>query len=150
MKDARYTAVQALLRQNTANAYSNLVIDSLINQNELDARDSSFASALFYGTLERMLTIDHILSAYSSKPLEKLSPVVLEVLRTGICQLVFMNGIDDYAAVNESVNLVKQMGKAKASGFVNGVLRSFLRDEKKTPAVPAHRKVPASIRSATT
>lgn len=139
MKDARYTAVQALLRQNTANAYSNLVIDSLINQNELDARDSSFASALFYGTLERMLTIDHILSAYSSKPLEKLSPVVLEVLRTGICQLVFMNGIDDYAAVNESVNLVKQMGKAKASGFVNGVLRSFLRDEKKTPAVSGDR-----------
>lgn len=139
MKDARYTAVQALLRQSTANAYSNLVIDSLITQNDLSARDSSFASALFYGTLERLITIDHILSNYSSKPLEKLSPVVREVLRTGICQLIFMDGVDDYAAVSESVNLVKKMGKAKASGFVNGVLRSFLRDDKQIPAVKGSR-----------
>lgn len=139
MKDARYTAVQALLRQSTANAYSNLVLDSLISQNGLDQRDGAFASALFYGTLERMLTIDHILSAYSAKPLSELSASVREVLRTGICQLVFMDGVDDYAAVSESVNLVKAMGKTKASGFVNGVLRSFLRDSKKIPPVSGGR-----------
>ena len=139
MKDARYTAVQALLRQSTANSYSNLVIDSLITQNKLDQRDSSFASALFFGTLERLITIDHILSAYSAKPLKKLSPAVREILRTGICQLKFMDGIDDYAAVSESVNLVKKMGNAKASGFVNGVLRSFLRDGKTIPPVTGGR-----------
>ncbi|MEM1484959.1 16S rRNA (cytosine(967)-C(5))-methyltransferase RsmB [Oscillospiraceae bacterium PP1C4] len=139
MKDARYTAVQALLRLTTANAYSNLVVDSLIKQNQLDARDSAFASALFYGTLERMLTIDHILKKYSSKPLDKLSPPVLQTLRCGVYQLVYMDGVDDYAAVSESVNLVKALGKEKASGFVNGILRSFLRDNKAIPPVKGSR-----------
>lgn len=135
MKDARYTAAQALLRQSTANAYSNLVIDSLIAQNKLEVRDAAFASALFYGTLERMLTIDHILTQYCSKPLETLSPPVLAALRMGVCQLLYMDGVDDYAAVSESVNLTKTLGKAKASGFVNGVLRSFLRGGKAVPPV---------------
>lgn len=104
-----------------------------MGQNGLDARDSAFASALFYGTLERLLTIDHILKKYSSKPLEELSQTVLQVLRMGVYQLLYMDGVDDYAAVNESVNLAKAMGHEKAAGFVNGVLRSFLRDEKKIP-----------------
>lgn len=135
MKSARETAVQALLRQSTENAYSNLVIDALTAKNRLDTRDAAFAAALFYGTLERRLTIDHILEQYSARPLKALSPQVRETLRAGICQLVWMDGVDDYAAVNESVNLVKAMGQAKASGFVNGVLRSFLRDGKRIPPV---------------
>ena len=49
MKNARETAVQALLRQSTENAYSNLVIDALATKNRLDARDAAFAAALFYG-----------------------------------------------------------------------------------------------------
>ena len=125
MKNARETAVQALLRQSTENAYSNLVIDALATKNRLDARDAAFAAALFYGTLERRLTIDHILKQYSARPLTALSPQVRETLRAGVCQLVWMDGVDDYAAVNESVNLVKALGQAKASGFVNGVLAKF-------------------------
>ena len=50
-----------------------------------------------------------------------------------------MDGVDDYAAVNESVNLVKALGQAKASSFVNGVLRSFLRDGKRIPPVTVFR-----------
>ena len=139
MKNARETAVQALLRQSTENAYSNLVIDALATKNRLDARDAAFAAALFYGTLERRLTIDHILKQYSARPLTALSPQVRETLRAGVCQLVWMDGVDDYAAVNESVNLVKALGQAKASGFVNGVLRSFLRDGKRIPPVDGGR-----------
>ena len=107
MKNARETAVQALLRQSTENAYSNLVIDALATKNRLDARDAAFAAALFYGTLERRLTIDHILKQYSARPLTALSPQVRETLRAGVCQLVWMDGVDDYAAVNESVNPVE-------------------------------------------
>ena len=61
-KDARYTAAQALLRMESAGAYSNLTIDSLIEKNGLDAREGAFAAALFYTVLERRLTIDHVLA----------------------------------------------------------------------------------------
>ncbi len=145
MKNARETAVQALLRQSTENAYSNLVIDALTAKNRLDVRDAAFASALFYGALERRLTIDHILKQYSSRPLESLSPQVRETLRAGVYQLLWMDGVDDYAAVNESVNLVKALGQVKAAGFVNGVLRSFLRDGKRVPPAGGGRAEQLSV-----
>ncbi len=132
-KSARYTAAQALLRLAQSGAYSNLVLEPLIAQNRLDARDGAFASAVFYTALERRVTIDHILKKYSRQPLDGLDPAVLAILRTGVAQLAWMDGVDDYAAVNESVNLAREFGKAKASGFVNGVLRSFLRDGKQVP-----------------
>ncbi len=145
MKDARYTAAQALLRLTRANAYSNLVIESLAGRNGLDSRDGAFASALFYGTLERRLTIDHVLEKYSSKPLDKLSAPVLETLRLGVYQLLYMDGVDDYAAVSESVNLIKKLGIPNASGFVNGILRSFLRDGKAAPPVKGSRARQLSV-----
>lgn len=129
-KDARYTAAQALLRMESAGAYSNLTIDSLIEKNGLDAREGAFAAALFYTVLERRLTIDHVLAAYCARGLASLSKPVLQTLRLGVCQLVWMDGVDDYAAVSESVNLTRALGCAKASGFVNGVLRAFLRADK--------------------
>ena len=144
--DARYTAAQALLRQLGSNAYSNIVIDALLRQNRLDGRDAAFASALFYGTLERLLTIDHILRRYSAKPLGELSPGVLAALRTGVCQLSYMDGVDDYAAVSESVNLAKDLGCGRAAGFVNGVLRSFLRDGKAVPPAAGGRLAEWEVR----
>ena len=139
MKDARTAAAQALMRMEGAGAYSNLVIDALSAKNGLSPRDGAFAAALFYGTLERMLTIDHILARYSAKPLSALTPAVRASLRMGVCQLLYMDGVDDYAAVSESVNLVKSLGCARASGFVNGVLRAFLRDGKAVPPAGSSR-----------
>ena len=88
---------------------------------------------------ERMLTIDHILARYSAKPLSALTPAVRASLRMGVCQLLYMDGVDDYAAVSESVNLVKSLGCVRASGFVNGVLRAFLRDGKAVPPAGGSR-----------
>ena len=139
MTDAREAAARALMRMDGAGAYSNLVIDALIAKNGLTPRDGAFAAALFYSTLERMLTIDHILARYSAKPLSALTPAVRASLRLGICQLLYMDGVDDYAAVSESVNLVKALGCARASGFVNGVLRAFLRDGKAVPPAEGSR-----------
>ena len=147
MKDARTAAAQALMRMEGAGAYSNLVIDALSAKNGLSPRDGAFAAALFYGTLERMLTIDHILARYSAKPLSALTPAVRASLRMGVCQLLYMDGVDDYAAVSESVNLVKSLGCARASGFVNGVLRAFLRDGKAVPPAPRGAPAPDSSRS---
>ena len=127
---ARTLVVRALLRV-SAGGFSNIVLDSMLSESKLEQRDKAFASALFYGVLERRITLDIIIKKYSAQPIDKLSPEVAEALRIGIYQLLYMNSVPDNAAVNESVEIVKKMGNGKASGFVNGILRSFIRNGKK-------------------
>ena len=127
MNNGRQVAVQALLRVETADSYSNIVLDQLLESSRLSARDRAFSSALFYGVLEKKLTLDYVISQYSSLPFGKMDPLVRQLLRLAIYQIVYMDGVPESAAVNESVELAKKMGKGRAAGFINGVLRSFLR-----------------------
>jgi 16S rRNA (cytosine967-C5)-methyltransferase len=89
---------------------------------ELDGRDRALAMTLAYGTVQRMRTLDYLLSAFVSRPLERLDPPVLAALRLGIFQILFLGGVTDYAAVNESVELAKRESKGGAQ-LVNAVLR---------------------------
>ena len=127
--NARTLTVKALMRVSSG-GFSNIVLDSMLTESGLEHRDRAFASALFYGVLERRITLDYLIKRYSSKPLDKLSPEVLEALRLGFYQLLYMNSVPDNAAVSETVETVKRLGSGKASGFVNGILRSFIREGK--------------------
>ena len=126
-KSARQCALEALSKVNDASGYSNITIDAVLKKNNLDKRDSNLASALFYGTLERKITLDHCINAFSKKPVDKLTPKVRDILRMSLYQIIYMDGIPDNAAVNEGVNLTKISGVSSASGFVNAVLRNFIR-----------------------
>ena len=128
---ARKLAVTLLDQTEEKGSYSNIALDAALDKSELDARDKRLCAALYYGVLERKLTLDYIISRYSKKPPEKLDGIVLQIIRTGLYQLLFMEHIPDTAAVSESVKLTKKCRKASASGFVNAVLRSFIRDGKK-------------------
>ena len=130
VKSARFTVLE-LLNKMDGKAYSNLILNSALNESSLSERDKGFVSKLFYGAVERKLTLEHIISLYSTKPLHKLDKAVVNILKIGIYQLLYMDNIPDSAAVNESVTLTKQCGKSSASGFVNAVLRNFIRDGKK-------------------
>ena len=130
MKSARMIVCE-LLEKLEKSAYSNLALDGVLQSSDVSARDKAFISRLFYGVIERKATLDYIISLYSSKPIQKLDTVILETLRMGIYQLLYMDSVPDNAAVNESVELVKQLGKKSAAPFVNAVLRSFIRDGKK-------------------
>lgn len=128
-KSARHTALTALLRVTGKGGFSNLVLDSLIRQNGLDRQDSAFAGVLFYGALERLLTLDYVIAQHTSRPASSLSREVQGILRLGVYQLLYLDGVPDSAAVNESVNLAKAFRQgAGAAGFVNAVLRSVIRD----------------------
>jgi len=136
LKNIRQLAVLTLLKIQEKNAWSNLALDKKIRQYGLDGRDAAFFSALFYGVLERRVTLDACIAVHSKIPLQKISPGVLMALRTGVYQLLHMDSVPEHAAVSESVELVRKLRLASASGFVNGVMRSFLRAGKKIP-VPA-------------
>lgn len=123
MANPRQIAFQALLKTEKDGAFSNLALDAVLSKSDLDTRDKSFVSNLFYGVIERQLTIDYNLSLYLTKPLKKLKPEVLTIMRAGAYQILFMDKVPDSAAVNESIKLSKKNNSAYASGLINAVLR---------------------------
>lgn len=129
VKSARFTVLELLNRMNTG-AFSNLALDAVLKASNYSERDNAFISRLFYGILERKLTLEHIIAMYSDKPLHKLDIIIVNILKIGLYQIKYMDSVPDNAAVNETVNLTKQVKKASASGFVNAVLRHFIRDNK--------------------
>ncbi|MDE6746760.1 MAG: 16S rRNA (cytosine(967)-C(5))-methyltransferase RsmB, partial [Oscillospiraceae bacterium] len=122
VKSPRFT-VLGLLAKMDKQAYSNLALDSALEKSGFSDRDKGFASRLFYGVLERKLTLEYVISLHSSKPLNKLDGAIANILKMGLYQLLYMDSVTDSAAVNESVILAKQCGKTSAAGFVNAVLR---------------------------
>ncbi|MBQ8823958.1 MAG: 16S rRNA (cytosine(967)-C(5))-methyltransferase RsmB [Ruminococcus sp.] len=130
---ARQLVVSLLDQLEKSNSYSNIALDHMLEKTELSTQDKKFCSALFYGVIERKLTLDAVISKYSKKPLSKLDCTICNILRTGLYQILYMSQVPSSAAVNESVKLTKKFRKTSASGFVNAVLRGFLRDDCKIP-----------------
>lgn len=130
MKTGREAAAAALLQMEQQQAYSHLL--SANGFSLPDPRERAFGRALFWGVLERMLTLDAILAPCLSKPLSKQDPAVRCLLRLGAYQLYYTR-VPDNAAVYETVELAKKMGRSRQSGFINGVLRQLIRGGKQIP-----------------
>ncbi len=128
MKTARQISVEGLLKVNTEGAYSQIALNKLLSSSEIAEQEKAFATRLFYGAIEKKLTLDYYLKPYVK---HKLKPVVLEILRISIYQLVYMPSVPESAVVNEAVKLTRKLKQPGAAGLVNGVLRSFIREGKK-------------------
>jgi len=127
-KSAREIALNILVDVNEKGAYSNIAIYKHL-QNSMDKRDENLVREIVYGVLENRLYIDYIISKVSKIKLKKLSALILEILRIGVYQIVFMDRIPDSAAVNESVNLSRKYSHKGTLGYVNGVLRNISRNK---------------------
>lgn len=122
---ARETALKILYKIEKEGAYSNIALDEEIknNRNKLNEKDIGLISEIVYGTTTWKLTLDEIIKKYSSIRLKKISIWILNILRMGIYQIIFLDKIPKSAAVNESVNLAKRYGHKSSSNFVNAILR---------------------------
>ena len=129
MSGVRAIALEVLNKCELAEQYSNLALDTAIRRNGLSAADRGLLTALVYGTLERRITLDHVIAAHASRSPEKLDAETRNLLRLGIYQLAYLDRVPDHAAVNETVSLAKK----RSRGFVNAVLRAFLRAGKQIP-----------------
>lgn len=130
MKTSRELCLAALIRMERDEAYSNLVLNSLLKKCNLSYEEKSFATRLFYGVLEKKLVLDYNISQLSKREPCKLDIEVLCILRMGMYQLLFLDSVPDSAAVNESVKLCYFTKKNSAKGFVNALLRNKLRQNK--------------------
>ncbi len=111
--------------------YTNLELSSVIKKYRFEGLDKSFFTALFYGTVEKMLTLDYCIGKLSTVKTEKIDNMVMCLLRTGLYQILFMDKVPDSAAVNESVELAKRYCPKSSVGYVNAVLRSASRSKEK-------------------
>jgi 16S rRNA (cytosine967-C5)-methyltransferase len=106
---------------------------------ELDARDRGFAAELAYGSIKARRALDWLLAPYLGGRDKPLPPTILDVLRLGAYQVRYMSGVDDHAAVSETVNLAWRHGHKGTAGLVNAVLRRLISDGPREP-VPADFK----------
>lgn len=122
---AREVALKVLYKIDKDNAYSNIALDEELKKNKksLNEKDIGLISEIVYGTTTWRLTIDEIIKKYSKIKIKKISTWILNILRMGIYQIVFLDKIPKSASVNESVNLAKRYGHKSSSNFVNAILR---------------------------
>ena len=126
--DAREACLKSLASYEKAKKYSNIELGEAVKRYEFDDLDRSFFTKLFYGVIEKKLTLDYHISNICEKN-SKIDPVAANILRMGLYQILYMDKVPDSAACDESVKLAKRMNpkNAKIGGFVNAVLRTFVR-----------------------
>jgi len=125
--DTRRLALEVLADVTHGGAYANIALPKALAASGLDSRDRGFVTELVYGSLRRQGELDTVIAHVAKRPTTDIDQEVLEVLRLGAYQLLFLR-VPGHAAVDESVNFAKSHGLSRASGFVNGILRSVTRE----------------------
>ncbi|MBB6216953.1 16S rRNA (cytosine967-C5)-methyltransferase [Anaerosolibacter carboniphilus] len=145
--NARKIALDILTDIDRNNAYSNIALNKHLRGKALDGRDQRFITELVYGTVENKIYLDYIIGQLSKTKIDKIHPSVMSILRLGLYQIIYLDKIPPSAAVDESVKLTKKV-QMKASGFVNGLLRNYLRNRENI-RIPNYNENPVAFLSVT-
>jgi 16S rRNA (cytosine967-C5)-methyltransferase len=126
---ARRAALDTLREVRARDAYANLLLPQLLRERRITGRDAALATELAYGACRCIGLLDQVLDACIERPLSKVEPGLLDVLRLGCYQLL-RTRIPAHAAVDSTVDLVRAEQGSRVTGFVNAVLRKVSeRDE---------------------
>ena len=131
MDKAREAALKIMAAVHQQGAYANVALAKELRQGNLSDMDRRFVTELVYGAVKAGETLDWIIKKYLARPWGKVHPLVQEILRLGAYQLRYMDKVPASAACNESVELAKKFANMGAAKFVNGVLRSMVREPEK-------------------
>ena len=135
--DARETAMITLNASQRQGGWSDSTLKRNLAVAGLDSRDSALATRLCFGVLQNQMLLDFYLSRFSNIPLKRMEGKVLQALRLGAYQMLFLDKIPHSAAVNSSVALTRAHCKnPRAPGMVNGILRSLQRNLHQLPTIP--------------
>lgn len=124
----RELALDIFLEAQRTGRYVTLLLREVLDKYDYEAIEKkAFLKRLTEGTMERRISLDWVIGCYSKTPVGKMKPLIRELLRLGVYQILYMEAPDS-AACNEAVKLAKKRGFSSLSGFVNGVLRSIARN----------------------
>jgi len=125
-RKAREIALDVLNRVEEQKSYSNLELRHVLDKSGLSAADAGLVTELVYGTIQRRLTLDFVLSQFVGN--KKIQPWVRNLLRLSLYQIRYLDRIPERAAVHEAVEIAKRRGHQGIASLVNGVLRNSLRN----------------------
>ncbi len=131
--DSPRRAAYEILQRVADGAFSDVVLDTTLNRSDLDPRDRRLVTELVYGILRLLGKLDFALTRFCERPLQRLQSEVLWLLRIGAYQLLELDRVPAHAAVNSTVDLARELKLDKATGLVNGVLRSLDRGRDEIP-----------------
>lgn len=135
--DARETALLALNDCQRQGGWSDAILKKQLSAARLDSRDGALATQLCFGVLQNQMLLDFYLSRFSNLPLKRMEGRVVQALRLGAYQMLFLDKIPHSAAVNSSVELTRKHCKnPRAAGMVNGILRNLERGLDHLPTIP--------------
>lgn len=140
MKSSRELILEILLDIDQNKAYSNLSIQKHLDLEE-NFKDENFVRELVYGVIENQIYLDYIIRKNSKVRLKKIHPNVLNLLRMGIYQLLFMDKVPDRASIYETVELAKSYANKGSVGYINGLLRNVSRDKEGALKISANNKL---------
>lgn len=124
----RALVLEMLLAVNEEGQYSHLVLRDVLDKYQyLGKQERAFLTRLMEGTLERQLTLDYVIDQFSKTRVKKMKPLIRNLMRMSVYQIMYMDSVPDSAVCNEAVKLARKRGFSGLSGFVNGVLRSVAR-----------------------
>lgn len=128
----RAVVLDILMEVNEKGAYSHVTLhDALKKFQYLDKNERAFITRLSQGTVEKLIYLDYVIDSFSKVPSEKMKPVIRNILRMSVYQILFMDGVPESAVCNEAVKLAAKRGFHTLKAFVNGVLRNIVRDREK-------------------
>lgn len=131
-RSTREIVLDILLEVLEEGQLSHLVLKQALEKYQyLEKQDRAFITRLTEGTLEYLIRIDAVIGRFSKVPVKKMKPVIREILRMSVYQILFMERVPDSAACNEAVKLAKKRRFQGLTGFVNGVLRNVAREKEK-------------------
>ncbi|MBQ5557855.1 MAG: 16S rRNA methyltransferase [Aeriscardovia sp.] len=119
---SRIVAFCVLERVRRDGSFANLLLPAELRTRQVHSRDAAFATELTYGCLRWLGLCDSVISAAAKRPCSKIDPAVLDVLRLGVYQWLFM-AVPAYAVVSSSMTVARREKLTRQSGFVNAVLR---------------------------
>jgi 16S rRNA (cytosine967-C5)-methyltransferase len=135
---ARLVAARILERVEARHAFADLALDAEIERESLSPRDAALATEIVFGVLRWRRYLDALLTPHARRPLDRLDTRVLTLLRMTAYQIIFLERVPAWAAVNDAVALSKTRAKPGVPEFVNAVLRAFVRrgERERRPALP--------------
>ena len=130
---ARRVALDVLLRVERGRAFASLALDAALDRAGLAPRDRALATEIAYGVLRWRGRLDWIIGQATGRPPARIGVPLLCVLRAAAYQLLFLERVPAYAAVDQAERQAREAGGARAAGFVNGVLRHIARTRGDVP-----------------
>lgn len=127
--DLRKLALDLLLDIMEKDAFCDKALHAVFEKYPMEKRERSFLMRLVEGTVERCIEMDYIIDQYSKVKTAKMKPVIRNILRMSVYQIFYMEQVPDSAACNEAVKLTVKRKLHNLKGFVNGVLRTVIRNK---------------------